>query len=499
MSQSAIALCVIGFFMIFPLAIGFIAKGQSSGSAEDYFIQSRGMGGVAVFFSVAATWWSAFAFLGSNGYFYTQGPLYWTAIAWNILFGLMYYIIGKKIWYFGKINGYVTAADFFRHQYGSPALANVIAVIMIVGTVPYLQVQLSGGAYLIQVASGGMLSFAVAALLFYIVIIIYVWAGGVRAIAWCDIFYGVLLFFGMVFAGFYVASLVGGPTEMFHQVEQMFPGHTQLAEGKWMAWLSMFIVTPVGSFMGPQLWSRFYATKSPQTFDIMPFLLSIAAIAYVGSMLTGNAGKLLYPEVEMLIKGNADYILPTVLFNNAPFVVGSLLMACGAAAAMSTANAQVLAVSNVWTFDFHRRYINKNMTENRTIWVGRITLLIFSAMAYVMCLYVPGLLVSIGLVTLGFTAQVMVPTCGALFWKRSTVAGAVAGVLVGGGINAICGLGLATAPGPFANGGTGLLALIVNVIVFVVVSLVTKPRDEKLMAELEQQYSNYYNQIEMYD
>ena len=56
MSQNAIALIVIGFFMIFLLAIGFIAKSKSTATAEDYFIQSRAMGGIAVFFSVAATW-----------------------------------------------------------------------------------------------------------------------------------------------------------------------------------------------------------------------------------------------------------------------------------------------------------------------------------------------------------------------------------------------------------------------------------------------------------
>ena len=498
MSQNIIALCVIGFFMIFPLAIGFIAQRKASGSAEDYFIQSRSMGPVAVFFSVAATWWSAFAFLGSNGYFYTTGPLYWTAIAWNVLFGILYFGVGKKIWYFGKLNGYVTATDFFKHQYGSVGLGNLIAIIMIVGTVPYLQVQLSGGAYLIQVASGDLIPFAVAALLFYLVIIIYVWAGGIRAIAWCDIFYGVLLFFGMIFAGLYVASLVGGPAAMFRTVEEMFPGHTVLQDGAWMKWLTMFIITPIGSFMGPQLWARFYATSSPKTFDMMPFLLALAAIAYVGSCLTGNAGKVIYPDVAELINSNADYILPTVLFNNAPFVLGSVLMACGAAAAMSTANAQVLAISTVYTMDLHRHYINKNMSERRTIWVGRIALLVFSAMAYIMCLYVPGLLVSIGLVTLGFTAQVMVPTCGALFWKRSSVAGAVAGVLGGGGINAVYGLGLMTAPGPFANGGAGLLAFLCNIVVFVIVSLVTKPRPQKLMDELKQQYADYYHQVGFY-
>ena len=164
MSQNIIALLVIGFFMIFPLVIGFAARSKSQATAEDYFIQSRGMGAVAVFFSVAATWWSAFAFLGSNGYFYTQGPLYWTAIAWNILFGILYYLIGKKIWYMGKLNNYVTATDFFKHQYGSVPLGNLVGLILVVCTIPYLQIQLSGGAYLIQVASGGLITFAVGAL-----------------------------------------------------------------------------------------------------------------------------------------------------------------------------------------------------------------------------------------------------------------------------------------------------------------------------------------------
>lgn len=499
MSQNVIALLVIGFFMIFPLAIGFAARSKSRSTAEDYFIQSRAMGGIAVFFSVAATWWSAFAFLGSNGYFYTTGPMYWTAIAWNILFGVLYYGVGKKIWYMGKLNNYVTATDFFSHQYGSIKLGNFVAVILIVCTVPYLQIQLSGGAYLIQVASGELIPFALAAMLFYLVIIIYVWAGGIRAIAWCDIFYGVLLFFGMVFAGFYVASLVGGPAAMFHQVEQIFPGHTTLTEGRWMNWLAMFIITPVGSFMGPQLWARFYSVKSAKTFDIMPFLLAAAAIAYIGSMLTGNAGKLLYPDVTELVNGNADYILPTVLFNHAPFVLGSVLMACGAAAAMSTANAQVLALSTVYTMDIHRKYINKNLTEHKLIWVGRWALLIFSAAAYIMALFVPGLLVTIGLVALGGTAQVMIPTCGALFWKRSTVAGAASGMAVGLGLLVLFTFSPIKAPGPFISGGGALFALICNLVVFVIVSSVTKARPEKLMTQLKQQYSDFYHKVNMYN
>lgn len=497
MSGNIAALLIIAFFMLFPLALGFIAKGKSIPTTEDYFVQGRGMGSIAVFFTVAATWWSAFAFLGSNGYFYTFGPMYWTAIAWNIFFGIMYFGIGKKIWYMGKLNGYITPKDFFVHQYGSVALGNVIAVIMLLFTIPYLQIQLSGGAYLIQVASGNQIPFALAAFLFYVVIIIYVWAGGLRAVAWTDIFYGILLFFGMVFAGFYIAGLLGGPTEMFNQLGQQFPGQRILQEGKWMNWLAMFIITPVGSFMGPQLWTRMYAVKSGKLFNLMPFLLGFAAIAYIGSMLTGNAGKLLYPDVTELVNGNADYVLPTVLFNHAPFVLAALLMACGAAAAMSTANSQIHSMAAGYTMDFHKTYINKDMSEKNLVWVGRWAILIFSAIAYVMTLFIPGLLVTIGLVALAGTAQVIVPTVGAIFWKRSTVAGAMAGTLTGIGLLSLFTFHVLTPPGPFISGGAGLLALMVNIVVFVVVSMLTKPRPEKLMNELKQQYADFYHGVDM--
>ena len=497
MSGNVAALIIIAFFMLFPLAIGFVAKGKSIQTTEDYFVQGRGMGSIAVFFTVAATWWSAFAFLGSNGYFYTFGPMYWTAIAWNILFGLMYFGIGKKIWYMGRLNGYITPKDFFVHQYGSVPLGNIIAVVMLLFTIPYLQIQLSGGAYLIQVASGNQIPFALAALLFYVVIIIYVWAGGLRAVAWTDIFYGILLFFGMIFAGFYIANLLGGPTAMFDQLGTDFPGQRILQEGKWMNWLAMFIITPVGSFMGPQLWTRMYAVKSGKLFNMMPFLLGFAAIAYIGSMLTGNSGKLLYPDITELVNGNADYVLPTVLFNHAPFVLAAILMACGAAAAMSTANSQIHAMSAGYTMDFHKTYINKNMSEKNLVWVGRWAILIFSAIAYVMTLFVPGLLVTVGLVALAGTAQVIVPTMGALFWKRSTVAGAIASTLTGIGLLTLFTFGVRTPPGPFVSGGAGLFALMVNIVVFFAVSLMTKPRPEKLMNELKQQYSDFYHGVNM--
>jgi len=488
MSESLIAILIIGAFMAIPLAMGAIAGKKSLPTTEDFFVQGRGMGSVAVFFTVAATWWSSFAFLGSNAYFYTRGPVYWTAIAWNILFGVLYYVIGKRVWFFGGKNNYITPADFFKHQYNSKTLGNIIAAVMIIFTLPYLQIQLTGGAYLLEVASGGIIPWKLGGLIFYAVIIIYVWAGGLRAVAWTDIFYGVLLFFGMIFAGFYVASQVGGTAALFQTLRETAPESLKLpgptGNAGPMLWVSMFLITPMGAFMGPQLWTRMYAVKSHRLFNLMPFLLSLAAIAYIGSMLVGNTGILLAPGLE-----KADTVLPVMLFEYAPFALASLVIAGGAAAAMSTANSQIHSMSSVWTVDVHQKYINKNMTQHQLVWVGRWAILIFAAIAYLMSVFIPGLLVTIGLVALSGTAQVIVPTAGALFWRKANAQGAIAGLLSGIAVL----VGITFVPGFVAPFGmhSGLAALIVNIVVFLVVCSVTPNRDKETLDEIDKQLEEY--------
>lgn len=117
------------------------------------------MGSVAVFFTVAATWWSSFAFLGSNATFYTHGPVYLTALAWNLLFGFMYYWVGKRVWFLGKKFNYITPSDLVGDFYNNEQLRRIVAIILLVFTIPYLQIQLTGGAYLIEIASGGKIPF----------------------------------------------------------------------------------------------------------------------------------------------------------------------------------------------------------------------------------------------------------------------------------------------------------------------------------------------------
>lgn len=478
-----IGVVIIFLFMFIPMLVGIMAATKSDSTSSDYFIQGRGMGAVTAFFTVAATWWSSFAFLGSNASFYTDGPVYLTAFGWNILFGYLYYVVGKRIWYFGKTFNYVTPSDFIGDIYNNEKLRIIVGLIVTIFTIPYLQIQLTGGAYLIEVTSGGVIPFWLAALLFYLVIIIYVWVGGIRAIAWTDIIYGVILLFGLLFSGIYLSRIVGGPIAVFEQMQELHPTHLTLPgpEGTsgYSRWISLCVVTSIGAIMGPQLWLRMYSVKDAKLFNLMPFLVSLIAICYIGSVLVGWTGVLEMPGVE-----NPDQILPLMVMSFVPVAIGAFILAAGASAAMSTANSQLHAVATVVTKDFYLRYKNPEASDRRVIQVSRFALLIFSIIAYFMALFVPGVLVTIGLVAFGGTAQLIVPTVGALFWRRSNANGAITGLITGIAVTVI----LTFVPGlnsPMEL-DPAIWGLLFNAVLFVMVSLFTSPRDEQTLQRFDE-------------
>jgi solute:Na+ symporter, SSS family len=462
------ALAIIFIFTFIPLWIGEMSRRASLNNVEDFFVQGRKMPTVVLFLTVYATWWSSFAFMGSTSYFYTKGPVYLTAIAWNILFGVLFYLIGKRIWHYGRIHKYITPTDFFNDIYGSKILNIIITAIMLIFTILYLQIQLSGGAYLIEVASGGIIPWRVSGLVFYLVIIIYLWAGGLRAVAWADIFYSALIFSGLIIGGIYLSYKAGGISYIFQHVNIIDPSYLQLpgpsGNAGVLLWVCMFIMTPIGALMGPQLWIRMYAAESGKAFNIMPFLLTFMTIAYMGSVLSGYSGILLEPNLA-----RPDTIFPVLLVKYAPSGLAAFLFCCGAAAALSTANAQIHAISAVYSIDIHKRYLHKDISDRSLVYVGRWAIIVFSVVAYIVLIQSPELIVQTGLIALSGTAQVFVPVVGALFWRRSNANAAIVGILVG-----ITILSVSTYILHFTSSYGGAVGLFANALVFITISKLSK-------------------------
>lgn len=480
MSEVTIVITIIFIFTFVPLILAEIARNKSFPSIDDFFICNRSISAVYYFFTVYATWYSTFAVMGSSAHFYMNGPVYMTTFAWNILFAVLLYIIGRRVWFYGKKNGYITPTDFFNDIYQSKVLTLIVTVILLVFTLPYIQIQFSGGAYLIDIASGGKIPWEMAGLIFYMIMVVYLWAGGLRAVAMTDIFFGILVFIALVGTGLLLTAKAGGISNIFSTLLAEDKSNVTLS-GKnpltnILTWFSMFIITPLGALMSPPMWIRNYSVKKEKTFMLIPFLIAIAAVGYIGCFLAGNAGKILNPNIT-----DTNTLIPTLLTNHGGAILTTILFCGFAAASLSTANSQIHSLAAIYTIDIYKRFINKNASDNKYLYIAKWAVLSFSVIAYIFMIMSPSIIISTGLLALSGTAQIIVPVVGALFWKKSNANGAIAGLLCGT-------LSLIVLYGYFNLDASycGIIALSINTIVFITI------------CQSNQIYHNTYSKIVKY-
>lgn len=471
MITNAIRLLIICVFAFVPLLLGEFARNKAVYNTSDFILQGRKLKTFPMYATVFSTWMSIFAFIGGIAYFYEQGPIYMTTVGWDALFAVLFIVLGRRIWHYGKVHNYMTPTDFFADIYDSKSLNTLVTVVTILSTMVYLQVQIVGGLLVMNVATGGIISSYVGGIIFFSILVIYLWAGGLRAVVMTDIFYGILIVLAIVSAGMYLMHVAGGTDYVFPTLISRDPSYVSMpgVEGRHrvMLWISLFFIVPVGAFMGPQIWIRNYAAESERNFNIIPWLLCLSSIICVGTLFAGSSALVLTDHVE-----NPDSILLTLLHQYAnPFFYAFVIVGIYATI-FSTANSQVHALAAVYTIDIHKRYVNRNASERRLVGVAKWTVLVIAVVSYVFIVVVPQSIFDLGIIALGAQAQLIVPVAGAFFWKRSTANAAFMGV-ISGELTFLVGLILS---GGQDSSICAIAGLIANLFFFIVVAVTDKPR-----------------------
>ncbi|MBQ3185152.1 MAG: hypothetical protein IJB54_04150, partial [Firmicutes bacterium] len=338
--------------------------------------------------TVFSTWMSVFAFMGAIAYFYEQGPIYMTTIGWDAMFAVLFIAVGRRLWHYGKTYNYMTPTDFFNDIYDSKVLDILVTTIIIVYTMIYLQVQTVGGLLVMQIATGGVISWHVAGIGFFLILVIYLWAGGLRAVALTDIFYGILIVTTILVSGFFLMKTAGGTDEVFNELIRRDPLNVSMGTedgGLRVAmWLSLFVIVPIGAFMGPQMWIRNYAAASEKNFNILPLLLCVSSVICIGTLFAGSAGTVLAEIVT-----NPDAILIEMIQKYASPLLYIFVIVGIYATIFSTANSQIHALSAVYTIDVHKRYINPKTPDKKLVTIAKWGVLFISAASYIMIILIP--------------------------------------------------------------------------------------------------------------
>ncbi len=476
MEAWVVATGMIVLYLALTIVLGIVANRRMTGDMEDFLLYGRKAGFVVLYLTVVASFHSSFAFLGSGGFFYTHGVGFWAAGTWTLLVGAITYVIGTRIWALGKAFGYMTPADMLADFYESDAVRVTVAVVSVVFTILYIQVQAQGLGYIINVASGDRISFEAGTLVLLIVAAVYLMAGGLRAVYWTDVLQGIWMYVA-IWVGALVLSyeLFGGPLELWRAVSEQRPDLLSLPGPKGFftpgMWIGMTITLSFGIVFQPHMMIRYYTAIDGKTIKLLGATTPIYLMTlYIPAAMVGLGGALVMPGLE---GAEADRIFPELLFAYTnPWLTGAIL-AGATAAAMSTLDSILHANMTVLTRDVYQRFIRPNESQGHYINVGR---------AIVVGLLVIGYLLSVGtfdylvvLVTLSGAGalQLMPAILGVCFpgGRTLTRAGVVAGIASG---LVTLYVTLVVSPHPLGMHG-GLWGLLVNTAVALNVSAYTTP------------------------
>ena len=163
----------------------------------------------------------------------------------------------------------MTPADLLADFYESEAVRIVVALVSVLFTILYIQVQPQGLGYIISVASGERIPYEAGTLILLVVAAIYLAAGGLRAVYWTDVVQGVWMDVAIWVGALVLAfELFGGPFELWRRIAIERPDLLTLQGPKGFftpgMWFAMMI-SLCGVLFMPQMMLRYYTAASDRT------------------------------------------------------------------------------------------------------------------------------------------------------------------------------------------------------------------------------------------
>ena len=423
---------VLVSYFIIVLLIGFIARTRWKSSPEDYFLADRKLGTWVLLGTMVATNFSAFTVFGTSGAGYRDGYAFFPIMGFGTGFmALTFWILGRKIWHLGREHGVVTPPEMIRIVYGNPILSFLFALVMIVFTVPYLALQPMAAGYALEELVG--LPYFNGCLLVTGIIVLYTLRGGLRAVAWTDMFQGTLMVVLLAISLVLVAQYHGGLTTANQKVmatnPELFSRPGGLGTYTLAIWFSYIMLWFFCDPMFPQLFQRFFSARSDRTISrMMLFYPLICTVVFFMPIAVGVLGHLSFPS---LVGKQADRILPMVVTLVSGDTMSALIIACGLAALMSTMDSQLLTLSSIFTRDIVPLVAGK---PTRGYAMGRIFVVFLSLAGLGLAYKPPATILQIATQTFTGLAVLFPTVIFGLYLKRVKALPAILSILCGEGM-----------------------------------------------------------------
>ena len=436
-------LWIIGGYLLVLLLLGVVSGWFFRGTSADYFVASRSIGPFMLLMSVFGTTMTAFALVGSTGKAYETGiGVYGQMASWSALIhSACFFLVGMRLWAFGKRYGYVTQCQFFRDRFDSPALGYLLFPVLVALIIPYLLIGLLGAEGVMQGVTRGMFAEAFAGskgaippwltgLVVCVVVLTYVFIGGVRSTAWANTFQTLVFMVTAIIAFFMISRALGGLAAASQAVVDKAPTHLARAGqiGRWQFFTYLFVPLSVGMF--PHLFQHWLTARSAKTFRLTVIFHPICImIVWVPCVLIGIWALGAGLEAP---RGNVNAILGVAVNRlvHSPWLTG-VLTAGILAAIMSSLDSQFMCMGTMFTNDIVVRLFGEGRFNDRQkLWLGRGFVVLIVALTYTLSLVSTAHIFDLAVWCFSGFGALFPLVVAAVYWRRATAAGAIAALVV---------------------------------------------------------------------
>ena len=451
LNEGQIRLSVILVYLALLLFLGFFASRLFRGTKRDYLLASHSIGPFLLLMSIFGTTMTAFALVGSSGEAFKKGIGVYGMLASSsgIIHSLCFFVIGVKIYSFGRKYGYSTQCQFFRDRLDSDLVGLLLFPILVMLVIPYLLIGVMAGGGVIQAMTAGAfpdifpgdgplaggLPKWLGSLLICVVVLSYGFFGGRRGTAWANAFQTIVFMVLGVVTFFVLADKIGQGETLMESLalatEKVSPElKSRIGMSPTIFFTYMLIPLSVGMF--PHLFQHWLTARSAKSFKLSVVMHPIfIMIVWVPCVLIGiwASTQRIPPEIA----GNANKVLPFLVKEQTPALLGGLLTAGILAAIMSSLDSQFLCIGSMFTNDIVTHYGGKDTFSDRAqVWIARVFIVVIVAVTYVLAQYDLSVFV-LGVWCFSGFAALFPIVFAALYWKRLTAAGAVSGILAAAG------------------------------------------------------------------
>ena len=440
-------LYIIIVYMCALFALGWISSRLFRGSSKDFFVASQSIGPFMLLMSVFGTTMTAFALVGSTGKAFSLGIGTYGLMASSsgLIHTACFFLVGIRMWSFGKKYGYVTQIQFFRDRFESKALGYLMFPILVGLIIPYLLVGLMGaGKYIFGVTVGmfpetfaaGAIPEWLSGLVICAVVLFYVFFGGVRSAAWANTFQ-TIVFMIMGLVGFYViADALGGPAAASEKALANAPEKLSREGLMTPAHFMSYMLVPLSVGMFPHLFQHWLTARSAKSFRLTVIAHPICImIVWVPCILIGIWAAGLYEAKELIVPPpngdpNPNAVLSAMVktfMKSSPLLIG-LFSAGVLAAIMSSLDSQFVCIGSMFTNDFFVP-LKGQVSDKQKVWLGRGFIVLIVLITYVISIFKPQNVFNLGVWCFSGFAALFPIAFASVYWKRVTTVGVFTSVI----------------------------------------------------------------------